>query len=92
MNTVFSSGSRHLPDPDLIRNIASDAVLEEACIRLCERRQDYAPNDDVWDLRRHWAEIKPQVQQTLPAGEYEFSPLAELRLPDGETRQLMLLN
>ncbi len=78
--------------PDLIQLFASDAVLEEAYTWICERRKDYAPNDDVWDLRRRWAEIKPQVQQTLPAGEYEFSPPAELRLPDGETRQLVLLN
>ncbi|MCP4402475.1 MAG: hypothetical protein GY801_34850 [bacterium] len=77
-----------IDNPDLMQHIASDAVLEETYTWLCERRTDYSPNDDVWDLRRRWAEITPQVQQTLPAGTYEFSPLAELRLPDGDTRQL----
>ncbi len=75
-------------NPDLMQNIAADAVLEEAYTWLCERRKDYSPNDDAWDLRRRWAEIKPQLQATLLAGAYEFSPLAEIRLPDGETRQL----
>ena len=72
----------------LIQHIAADAVLEEAYDWLCERRKDYSAEADVWDLRRRWGEVKPHVQETLLAGEYEFSPLTELRLPDGETRQL----
>ncbi len=48
-----------IDNPDLMQHIASDAVLEEAYAWLCERRKDYSSNDDVWDLRRRWAEIKP---------------------------------
>jgi hypothetical protein len=34
-------------------------------------------------LRRHWQDLKLELQQTLLLGEYTFSPLVEIRLPDG---------
>jgi len=68
---------------DLITDIASDIILDQAYQWLCKRREKLSHNNDVWELRRHWHEIKPQMQQTLLQGEYMFSPLDEVRLSDG---------
>ena len=66
----------------MIRKIASDVILDEAFGWLCQRRKDYSPNNDVWDLRRNWDRIKPELEKILLAGDYTFQPLAELRLND----------
>ena len=66
----------------MIRTIASDVILDEAFGWLCQRRKDYSPNNDVWDLRRNWDRIKPELQKILLAGDYTFQPLAEFRLTD----------
>jgi RNA-directed DNA polymerase len=63
-----------------IDEIASDSVLQQAYAWLCERRQDYSANDDVWDVRWRWEEIRPQLQAQLRAGVYRFSPVRRLRL------------
>ncbi len=68
---------------DLITKIASDTVLDEAYQWLCKRREKLSHNNDVWELRRHWQEIKPELQQSLRNGGYKFSPLVELRLLNG---------
>ena len=49
----------------MIRKIASDVILEEAFGWLCQRRKDYSPNSDVWDLRRNWDRTEPEVQKIL---------------------------
>jgi len=68
---------------DLISQIASDTVLDQAYQWLCKQRERLSHNNDVWELRRRWQNIKPELQQTLIEGEYRFSPLVELRLPEG---------
>jgi len=63
-----------------IDEIASDSVLQQAYAWLCERRQDYSTNDDVWDIRWRWEEFRPQLQAQLRAGVYRFSPVRRLHL------------
>ena len=46
---------------------------------MCKRRKGYSHNSDIWALRRGWPEIKPNLQQILLAGEYEFDALREIR-------------
>jgi hypothetical protein len=58
--------------------IASESVLQQAYAWLCERRRDYAPHDDVWDVRWRWEEIRPQVQAQLRAGEYRLGPVRRI--------------
>jgi len=58
---------------DWIDEIASDDVLRQAYDWLCERRVDYSPNDDVWDVRWRWEEIRPALQDALRAGDYRMS-------------------
>ena len=65
-------------NPDLIAQIASDAVLEEAYRWLCARRTDYAPDADVWRLRWRWAEVKPHIQAQLRAGAYRLGAVSLL--------------
>ena len=67
---------------DLISRIASNAILDQAFQWLCKRRENLSHNNDVWELRRHWQQIKPDLQQSLLQGEHKLSPLIELRLPD----------
>jgi hypothetical protein len=49
---------------------------------LCERRRDYSPNDDVWDLRWRWDELRPRLQDWLRAGVYRIG--AVRRFPAGD--------
>ena len=67
----------------LISKIASDNILNTAFEWVNERRQDYSANRDIWDLRIRWPEIRPHLQAQMLAGEYVFTPLIEIRLPDG---------
>jgi len=49
---------------------------------LCERRRDYSPNDDVWDVRWRWDELRPRLQEWLRAGVYRIG--AVRRFPAGD--------
>ena len=61
--------------PIMMKEIASDAVIDQAYEWLCKQRRRYAHNNDVWDVRLRWDELKPQLQADLLAGEYRFSPV-----------------
>src|SRR5208337_2849060 len=63
---------------DLMAEIASDEVLNQACLWLCFGRKDYSPSNDVWTLRWRWREVKPRVQQALLSGAYRFAALQQL--------------
>ena len=58
---------------DLTAEIASDEVLEQAYLWLCDRRKDYSPDNDVWTLRWRWREVKPRLQEELLSGSYRFT-------------------
>src|SRR5271157_1708284 len=64
--------------------IASESALEQAYAWLCERRQDYSPNDDVWNVRWRWEEIRPQLQAQLRAGGYRLSSVRRFHLSDDD--------
>ncbi len=63
--------------------IASDAVLDEAYARLCDRRKDYSPHDDVWTLRERWADVKPRLQKSLLRGEYRRDVTRRVHTAEG---------
>lgn len=67
---------------NLMEEIASDEVLEEAYRWLCDRRKNCSPNNDVWNLRWRWQGIKPELQARLVGGSYRFEPL--YRIPESE--------
>src|SRR5437868_8290726 len=65
---------------DLMEEIASDEVIDEAYRWLCDRRKNSSPNNDVWALRWRWEQIKPTIQDQLLAGCYRFEAL--YRIPE----------
>jgi len=69
---------------DWMDEIASESVLGQAYAWLCKRRQDYSPNDDVWDVRWRWEEIRPLLQAQLRAGGYRLSSVRRFHLSDGD--------
>lgn len=70
---------------NLIAQIASDDVIDQAYQWLCRSRAHYHFNGDVWSLRRWWGEKKPRLQKQLLAGQYRFR---ELRLIRGKERTI----
>ena len=67
---------------DGMDEIASESVLHRAYVWLCERRQDYSPRDDVWDVRWRWEEILPQLQARLLEGTYRLGPVRRFHRGD----------
>ena len=61
-------------DDNLMDQIAADTVVDQANAWLCDRRKEYHHNNDVWDVRWKWAQIKPKLQADLVAGRYRLSP------------------
>ena len=56
---------------NLIDEIASDEVLEQAYDWLCKQRENHSHNDDVRQVRLSWEEIKPLLQNRLLLGNSE---------------------
>ena len=71
----------------LIEQVASDEIIEQAFLWLCLKRKEHSHNNDVWNLRRHWQTVKPDLQKQLLDGTYQFSPQQEIRF-DTETIEL----
>jgi hypothetical protein len=61
--------------------VAADDVLQQAFDWLCARRRDYAPHQDVWDVRWRWHDLKPWLQRQLLQGTYRLGPVQ--RFGDG---------
>jgi hypothetical protein len=57
--------------------IASDSGPNQAYAWLCERHLDYCANDDVWDVRWRWAELRPRLQEWLRAGVYRIGAVRQ---------------
>ena len=71
----------------LIEQVASDEIIDQAFLWLCLKRKEHSHNNDVWNLRRHWQTVKPNLQKQLLDGTYQFSPQQEIRF-DTETIEL----
>ncbi|NER92201.1 reverse transcriptase/maturase family protein [Moorena sp. SIO3A2] len=63
----------------LIEKIASDEVIDIAFQWLCQKREHYHPNADVWQVRRWWHEKKPLIQGQILSGQYQFRELRLIR-------------
>ncbi len=72
---IIMSGT--LPS-ELIQKIAPDSVIDSAYEWLCKRRRDYSHNDEVWDIRFRWSEVKQQLQKRLLALLVQVTPQADL--------------
>ncbi|NEP00900.1 MAG: reverse transcriptase [Symploca sp. SIO2E9] len=70
---------------NLIAQIASDEIIDQAYQWLCQSREHYHYNADVWHLRRWWFQKLPLLQNQLLAGQFRFR---ELRLIRGRERTI----
>ncbi len=57
-----------------MEKIASETVMAEAYQWLCLARIDYSASADVWDLRKNWYFIQPQLQRPLLAALVSILP------------------
>ena len=55
--------------------ICSPEDLTTAYQCICDLRADYSPNNDIWDLRRHWGTLRVTLFEDINAGTYQFSVL-----------------
>ena len=62
-----------------IAPVASDEAIEQAFLWICLKRKEHSHNNDVWNLRRNWQTVKPDLQKQLLDGTYHFSPQQEIR-------------
>jgi hypothetical protein len=70
-------------NPGLLERIASDDVLDSAFVWLCNQREDYSANNDVWRLRQDWVSVKAQIHDELLTATYRFLPVARYPTTDG---------
>jgi len=68
----------------MLRELASDSVIESAYRWLCRQRCDWPASCDVWDLRHRWSAHKPALKAALLAGNYRFEPLERVHTARGE--------
>jgi RNA-directed DNA polymerase len=85
MRNVLGASSR--VSVEGISEVASSAELDTAFAWLCKRRVDYADSADVWNVRRRWPNLKPQLQHALLRGQYRFLLLRRIQA-QGEFREL----
>ena len=50
-------------------------LLDVAFASICRLRLAYCHNDDIWDLRFHWAARRAQAVARLRSGRYALSPV-----------------
>ena len=67
---------------DLMDEIASESVLNQAYAWLCERGLGWSAHSDVWDASRRWEKTRPQPQAHLPAAAYRFGPIHRFQQGD----------
>jgi len=75
----FRSPSFANPSDCMSTMITAD-ILDLAYQWLCQQRKDAHHNHDVWDLRWHWNEVRPELLQQLAEGTYRLSPTRMVRI------------
>ncbi len=58
--------------------------LESAYRWLCQQRQHYPDNADIWSFRFDWQKNKQPLLQAINSGLYKFSPLKRLCKANGQ--------
>jgi RNA-directed DNA polymerase len=59
--------------------------LDDAYRWLCQQRQHFPPNADVWHFRRQYDAIKSDLLEQINSGRYQFSPQQKIIKHDGRT-------
>jgi RNA-directed DNA polymerase len=58
--------------------------LDDAYRWLCQQRQHFPPNVDVWHFRRQYSAIKSDLLEQINSGRYQFSPQQKIIKHDGK--------
>lgn len=66
----------------------SDAVLDAAFARVCQRRRGWSPNADIWSFRRDWPAEKQRLTDDLRSGRFRFGLLDRVTKADGSEADL----
>lgn len=74
--------------PTTPRYFITRRELDAAYTWLCQQRQHFPANADIWDVRRHWSTLGPRLMAWINAGVYRFSPMQQVRKTDGEAIHL----
>jgi len=70
---------------NLMTQIASGKVLDEAYTNLCARRKISGAEDGIWSVTLNWPSIRQTLRHKLLAGGYHLSPLELITLKEGNT-------
>ena len=81
---------RYLMQP--IVPVASDEAIEQAFLWVCLNRKEHSHNNDVWNLRRNWQAVKPDLQKQLLDGTYQFNSRPVIRFGNETIEILALLD
>jgi RNA-directed DNA polymerase len=57
-------------------------IIENAYQWVCDRRQHYSYNSDIWDLRYFWKKKQIAIKKNLQQARYKFSPRKQYRFKE----------
>jgi hypothetical protein len=69
----------------VLERILSPTNIDAAYQWLCQRRQDYSANSDIWDFRFRWVRDKDSLLAQLRQGNFRFAPVSLFAI-NGEVR------
>tara|TARA_B100000809_G_scaffold253621_1_gene289835 strand:+ start:715 stop:1125 length:411 start_codon:yes stop_codon:yes gene_type:complete len=75
-----------------IEQVASDEAIEQAFLWICLKERTFPQQCDVWNLRRNWQTVKPDLQKQLLDGTYQFNSRPEIRFGNETIEILALLD
>ena len=67
---------------NLMTQLTSSNVLEEAMTLIYKRRQNDSHNSDIWSFHTNWPTHRNQIKEQLLSGQYELSPVQTFDTPD----------
>lgn len=68
--------------------LCDEELIEAAYHWLCQQRQNFPANSDIWDLRFHWRKYKSELLTQLQHQTFYFSPLQQITKANGENIHL----
>ena len=69
---------------NLLAKLISSENTDAAWQCLCNTRQKFPPNADIWHLRFHRDKALSHIIVELQSGHYRFSPMQVITKADGE--------
>ena len=67
--------NRKIFPSNLMSEVISNPVLEQALKHVSKCRENDSHNNDIWHVRFYWPKIKEEIRHTLLNGTYQLSPV-----------------